>query len=176
MTGSLGWRRGARAAAIPLLLSLLAACAGPDTPERMAFTASGTAIVKGGPAENVYLFGRGGVAITRIDETRLVDGNGQPLYRSVEVYPGLHTVHFDYRHAALCLVPQTVCAMRLSRSGRLVLDAAPGHVYRVGAAYDDGRLWAWIVDENDDKVVAGDGPGGANWASGSQRFGIAQQF
>lgn len=155
---------------------LLAACAAPPPAERIAFAASGTAIVRTGVAEDFYLFGDQSVAITRIDDTSLVDQDDRPLYRSVEVYPGLHTVYFVYQFTGLCMAGDGACAMRLTRRGRLTFEAKPGRVYQVAAVYRKGRLWSWIIDENANVYVAGNAPGGADWAAASQPFGLATQF
>ncbi len=173
MTHNRGWRWAALAA-----LLLLAACAAQPPPPSgpAAFSTSGTAIVRGGPAEEAYLFGRGHVTITRIDETVLVDGDNNPLYLNVEVAAGPHAVYFNYRHAALCTSGST-CAMSLSRDRKLALDAQAGHVYHVRATYGDGRLWFWITDQGDDRrVVAGGLPDGADWAVRAQGFGGGQLF
>ncbi len=155
---------------------LLAACAAPPPAERIAFAASGTAIVRTGVAEDFYVFGSQSVAITRVDDTSLVDRDNKPLYRSVEVYPGLHTVYFVYQYAGLCLGGDSSCAMRLTRQGRLTFEAMTGHVYQVAAVYRKGRLWSWIIDENAGVRVAGDATAGADWAARSQPFGYVTQF
>ena len=172
------WRDGRYrcAAQAVLLLALLTACAAPPPSERIAFTASGTAIVRTGVAEDFYLFGSQSVAITRVDDTSLVDQDNRPLYRSVEVYPGLHTVYFVYEHTGLCLGGDSSCLMRLTRQGRLTFEAKPGRVYQVAAVYRKGRLWSWIIDENANVYVAGSAPGKADWAAGSQPFGPVIQF
>jgi len=158
-------------------LIVLAACAGPKPPPGpLTFSSSGTAIVRGGPAAEVYLFGRGHVTVTRIDGTDLVDSNNNPKYRTIEIAAGLHAVHFNYRHDALC-ASGSACAMSLSRDRRLSLNAEAGHVYRVKATYRDGRLWAWIIDESVDlEVVSGELPDGTDWASGQEGFGGGQLF
>lgn len=156
----------------------LAACAGPPPPPQgpLTFSASGTAIVTGGPAEAAYLFGRGHVTVTRIDDIALVDGNNNPLYRTIEVAGGAHAVYFSFRHSALCATG-SVCAMSLLRERKLALMAQAGHIYRVGATYRDGRLWTWITDESDQRrVVSGSLPDGADWAAGVQGFGGGQLF
>ena len=146
----------------PAALLLSAACVGapPPPPAPAAFTASGTAILGGGPAAETYLFGRGYVTVTRIDDTTLVDGDNKPLYGVIEIAGGLHTVYFTYRYSSL------------SRDRKLALDAQAGHVYRVGATYRDGNLWTWISDESDNRrVVAGETPSGEDWAAGVRGFG-----
>jgi hypothetical protein len=163
-------------AIMPVVLSVLAACAGPvAAPGVMAMSATGTAIVRGGPAEEVYLLGRGAVTVTRIDDTNLVDGNDVPLYGTVEVYPGLHDIHFVYRYAALCAATLSDCAITLSRPGRLALNVLPGHVYRVTGTYRKGNLQAWVVDETEaGRVVATNSVGDGDWAARQQ--GIATSF
>ena len=162
----------------PAALLLLAACvtAPPAPPGPAQFSASDTAIIRGGPAQEVYLFGRGRVTLTRIDETVLVDGGNNPLYRNVEVTAGPHAVYFNYRHEALCATEQA-CAMSLSRDRKIPLIAQVGHVYRVDATYRDGRLWYWITDQSDDnRLVAGEFPDGATWAALVQGLGGARLF
>ena len=157
---------------------LLAACAGPRPPASDPATSSSdaAAIVRGGPAQETYLFGRGHVTITRIDDTPLVDGDNNPLYGTVEVAAGRHAVSFSYRHAGLCIAG-SACAMSLLRARKLALDAQAGHVYRVGASYRAGRLWSWITDQSDQgRLVAGDLPAGDNWASRARGFGSDQLF
>ncbi|MCH7799020.1 MAG: hypothetical protein IID28_11345 [Planctomycetes bacterium] len=156
----------------------LAACAAPPPPPQgpPTFSASGTAIVTGGPGVDAYLFGRSQVTITRIDDTVLVDGDNNPLYRTIEVAGGAHAVYFSYRHSALC-VTGSACAMSLLRERKLALDAKAGHLYRVGATYRRGRFWAWITDESDEgAVVSGNLPGGADWAADVRGFGGGQVF
>lgn len=176
--GARVWRDGRYRCAVQaiFLAALLTACAAPPPTERIAFAASGTAIVRTGVAGGFYLFGGQSVAITRIDDTSLVDRDNRPLYRAVEVYPGLRTVYFVYRYAGFCVAGDGPCAMRLTRRGRLTFEAKPGRVYQVAAIYRKGRLWSWIIDENANVYVAGDAPGSANWASESEQFGIATQF
>ena len=145
---------------------LLAACAGPRPPDPATLSTGAAAIVRGGPAQETYLFGRGHVTITRIDNTALVDGNNNPLYGTIEVVSGSHVVYFNYSHKALC-VAGSACAMSLERERKLALDAEAGHVYRVGASYSDGRLWYWITDQSQGRLVAGEIPDGVNWAAGS---------
>ncbi len=158
------------------LLWLTACAAPPPPPGPATFSASGTAIVGGGPAAEVYLFGRGHVTLTRIDDTTLVDGDNGPLYRTIEVAAGAHAVYFNYRHTALC-TSRSACAMSLSRDRKLALVARAGHVYRVGATYRNGRLWFWIADESDDsRVVSGGLPDGDDWAAGAQGLGGGQLF
>ena len=141
-----------------------------------AAQASGTAIVTGGPGVDAYLFGRSQVTITRIDDTVLVDGDNNPLYRTIEVAGGAHAVYFSYRHSALCVTGSS-CAMSLLRERKLALDAKAGHLYRVGATYRRGRFWAWITDESDEgAVVSGNLPGGADWAADVRGFGGGQVF
>ncbi len=149
---------------------LLAACAGPRPPDPATLSTGAAAIVRGGPAQETYLFGRGHVTITRIDNTALVDGDNNPLYGAIEVVSGSHVVYFNYSHKALC-VAGSACAMSLRRERKLALDAEAGHVYRVGASYRAGRLWTWITDQSRGRLVAGKSPGGADWASGSQGLG-----
>ncbi len=159
-------------------LILLTSCAGaaPPPPGPATFSSKGTAIVRGGPAEEVYLFGRGHVTITKIDETVVDDGGNNPLYRTIGVAGGAHAVYFTYRHTALCATG-SACTMSLSRDRKIALDAQAGHVYRVGATYRDGRLWFWISDENDDdRVVAGNLPESGDWAANVQGFGSGQLF
>ena len=173
MTHNTGWRWAALTA-----LWLLAACAAtaPPPPGPVAFSTGGTAIVRGGPAQEVYLFGRGHVTITRIDETVLVDGGNKALYRNVEIVAGPHAVYFNYRHTALCTSGSS-CAMSLSRDRKLALFARAGHVYRVGATYRDGRLWHWITDLSDNRrVVAGGLPDGADWAAVVEGLGGDRLF
>ncbi len=156
---------------------LLVACAGPRPPASGPATLSSgaAAIVRGGPAQETYLFGRGHVTVTRIDNTALVDGNNNPLYGTIEVVSGSHVVYFNYSHKALC-VAGSACAMSLRRERKLALDAEAGHVYRVGASYRDGRLWYWITDQSQGRLVAGEIPDGANWAEGSEGLGKGQSF
>ena len=163
-------------ATILIAAGLLTACAAPPPSERIAFAASGTAIVRTGAAEDFYLFGSQSVAITRVDDTSLVDQDNRPLYRSVEVYPGLRTVYFVYQYAGLCMAGDSACAMRLTRQGRLTFEAKPGRVYQVAAVYRKGRLWSWIIDENAGLRVADSAPGWADWAAGRRQFGLATQF
>ena len=173
MRRNTAWRWASAAALI-----ILAACAGPRPPASLPAVSSsaGAAIVRGGPALESYLFGRGHVTITRIDDTPLVDGDNNPLYGVIEVAAGRHAVYFVYRHAGLC-VAGTACALSLLRERKLALDARAGHVYRVGASYRDGRLWAWITDQSDrGRLVAGDLPAGDNWAARARGFGSDQQF
>ncbi len=156
---------------------LLAACAGPRPPASGPATLStgAAAIVRGGPAQETDLFGRGHVTITRIDDTALVDGNNNPLYGTIEVTAGRHAVYFNYRHTALCMAG-SACAMSLQRERKLALDAEAGHVYRVGATYRDGRLWFWITDQSQGRLVAGNIPDGADWAANVQGLGGSQLF
>ncbi len=156
---------------------LLAACAGPMPPNSGPATLStgAAAIVRGGPAQETYLFGRGHVTITRIDDTTLVDGRNNSLYGTIEVSPGRHAIYFSYSHSALC-VSGTACAMSLRRERKLALDAVAGHVYRVGASYRAGRLWTWITDQSQGLLVAGEMPGGADWAAGAQGLGGGHLF
>ena len=159
-------------------LILLSACAGTAAapPGPATFSSKGTAIVRGGPADEVYLFGRGHVTITKIDETVLVDGGNNPLYRTIEVAGGAHAVYFTYRHSALCATG-SACAMSLSRDRKIALDAQAGHVYRVGATYRDGRLWFWITDESDGRrMVAGALPDGFDWTANVRGLGGDQVF
>ena len=66
-----------RLTVLAALLSL-AACAAPLPPQAPpTFSASGTAIVTGGPDDEAYLFGRGHVTVTRIDDTVLVDSDNK---------------------------------------------------------------------------------------------------
>ena len=156
----------------PAALLLLAACIAtpPQPPGPALFSADDTAVVRGGPAEEVYLFGRGHVTLTRIDDTDLVDSGNKPMYRNVEVTAGRHAVYFNYRYAALC-VRGSACAMTLSRDQKIALNAEAGHVYRVGASYRAGRLWFWITDQSDgQRLVSGDLPDGDDWATRSQGF------
>ncbi len=180
LSGLIGriWRHDRYRCAVQavFLLALLAACAAPPPAERIAFAASGTAIVRTGVAADFYLFGSQSVAITRVDDTSLVDRDERPLYRSVEVYPGLHTVHFVYQYAGLCMAGDSACAMRLTRQGRLTFEAKPGRVYHLAAVYRKGRLWSWIIDENANVHIAGDALGGTDWAAGSRSFGLVTQF
>ena len=137
----------------------------------------GTAVVMGGPADEVYFLGRGAVTVTRIDDTSLADANDVPRYRTVEVYPGLHDIHFVYNYAALCAAVVADCAITLSRPGRLALNALPGHVYRVTATYGNGSLRAWVIDETvGGQVVAGTAVGAGDWAASQQGIGSAHQF
>ncbi len=161
---------------MPVVLLLAAACVGPvTTPVAVAMSATGTAVIRGGPAEEVYLLGRGALTVTRIDNTSLVDGNDIPLYGTVEVYPGLHDVHFLYRYASLCAAVIGDCAITLSRPGRLTLDVLPGHIYRVTGTYRKGSLQAWVIDETEaGRVVAKNSVGGDDWAARQQ--GIATSF
>ncbi len=163
-------------AIMPVVLLLAAACVGPvTTPVAVAMSATGTAVIRGGPAEEVYLLGRGALTVTRIDNTSLVDGNDIPLYGTVEVYPGLHDVHFLYRYASLCAAVIGDCAITLSRPGRLTLDVLPGHIYRVTGTYRKGSLQAWVIDETEaGRVVAKNSVGGDDWAARQQ--GIATSF
>lgn len=157
---------------------LLAACAGPRPPASDPATSSSgaAAIVRGGPAQETYLFGRGHVTITRIDDTPLVDGDNNPLYGTVEVAAGRHAVYFIYRHTGLCIAG-SACAMSLLRERKLALDAQAGHVYRVGASYRAGRLWFWITDQSDGRrLVAGNLPGGDDWAARTRGFAGGQTF
>ena len=98
------------------------------------------------------MFGSQSVAITRVDDTSLVDQDNRPLYRSVEVYPGLHTIYFVYQHTGLCLAGNSACAMQFTRQGRLTFEAEPGRVYQVEAIYRKGSLWSWIIDESSNVV------------------------
>ncbi len=163
-------------AIVPLVLFLAAACAGPVTaPGPVSLSATGTAVIRGGTAEEVFLLGRGAITVTRIDDTNLVDGNDVSLYRTVEVYPGLHDVHFLYRYASLCAAVIGDCAITLSRVGRLTLDVLPGHVYRVTGTYRKGSLLAWVIDETEGgRVVANNTEGDGDWAARQQ--GIGTQF
>jgi hypothetical protein len=172
-------RRGLVGIAImPVVLLLAAACAGPvATPAAVAMSATGTAVIRGGPAEEVYLFGRGALTVTRIDDTNLVDGNDIPLYGTVEVYPGLHDVYFLYRYASMCAAVVGDCVITLSRPGRLTLNVLPGHVYRVTGTYGKGSLQAWIIDETEaGRVVATNSVGDGDWAARQQGIGTAHQF
>lgn len=171
----LSWWR--RIGAVSALL-MVAACAGPAaTPSAVSMSATGTAVVRGGPADEVYLFGRGTVTVTRIDDTSLIDGDDRPLYGTVEVYPGLHDIHFTYRYASLCAATVDSCAITFSRPGRLALNALPGHVYRVTATYWKGGLRSWIIDESAaGQVVAGSAVGDGDWAAKQQGIGSAHQF
>ena len=155
----------------PALLLVVAACAGPPPPVgSAAVPTSGAAIVHGGPAKEMFLFGRGNVTVTRVDDTVLVDENNNPLYRNIEVTAGRHAVYFHYRYAALC-VRGSACAMTLSREQKIALNAEAGHVYRVGASYRAGRLWFWITDQSDgQRLVSGDLPDGDDWATRTQGF------
>ena len=173
MRRNTAWRWASAAAFI-----ILAACAGPGPPASLPAVSSsaGAAIVRGGPALESYLFGRGHVTIIRIDDTPLVDGDNNPLYGVIEVATGRHAVYFVYRHAGLC-VAGTACALALLRERKLALDARAGHVYRVGASYREGRLWSWITDQSDQgRLVAGDLPAGDNWAARARGFGSNQLF
>ncbi|MFP6740620.1 MAG: hypothetical protein VCD33_03180, partial [Alphaproteobacteria bacterium] len=115
--------------------------------------------------------------VTRIDDTNLVDGNDVPLYGTVEVYPGLHDIHFLYRYASLCAAAIGDCAITLSRPGRLALDVMPGHVYRVTGTYWKGSLVAWVIDETEaGRVVATNAGGDGDWAARQQGIGTAHQF
>ena len=167
--------RGYSICCLAALLSL-AACAAPPPQGPPTFSASGTAIVTGGPGDDAYFFGRSHVTITRIDDTVLVDGDNNTLYRTIEVAGGAHAVYFSFRHSALC-VTGSACAMSLLRERKLALDAKAGHIYRVGATYRSGRFWAWIIDESDEgAVVSGKLPGGADWAADVQGFGSGLEF
>ena len=162
----------------PAALLLLAACIAtpPQPPGPALFSADDTAVVRGGPAEEVYLFGRGHVTLTRIDDTDLVDSGNKLMYRNVEVTAGRHAVYFNYRHGALCTTGES-CAMSLSRDRIIALLAQAGHVYRVGATYRDGRLWFWITDEsNKARLVAGSRPDGGDWAEVVEGLGGDQLF
>ncbi len=90
----------------------------------------------------------------------------------VEVYPGLHTVYFVYRHTGLCLAGNSSCAMQLTRHGRLTFEVEPGRIYRIAANYRNGSLSAWAVDEYDDTIVASSEPNVGDWAARSQSFGF----
>ena len=172
-------RRSTHITAVLAALFLLTACAAgtaPAPPSPATFSSTGTAIVRGGPAEKVYLFARGQVTITKIDKTALVDGGDNPLYRTIEVTAGAHAVYFNYRHSALC-TNGSACAMSLSRDRKIALDATAGHVYRVRATYRDGQLRFWITDESDDRrVVAGNLPDGFDWAANVQGLGGDRTF
>jgi hypothetical protein len=172
------WRRWIGMAIRPVVLLVLAACAGPvTTPGAVPLSATGTAVIRGGPAEEVFFLGRGAVTVTRIDDTNLVDGNDVPLYGTVEVYPGLHDVHFLYLYAALCATAVGDCAITLSRPGRLTLAVFPGHVYRVTGTYRKGSLVAWVIDETEaGRVVATNAGGDGDWAARQQGIGTAHQF
>ena len=162
----------------PAALLVLAACvaASPPPPGPVQFSADDTAVVRGGPAQEDYLFGRGNVTLTRIDDTVLVDDGNTPLYRNVEVAAGPHAVYFNYRHGALCAADQT-CAMSLSRDRKIALSAQAGHIYRVGATYRAGRLWYWITDQSDaNRLVAGEFPDGADWATVVEGLGGDRLF
>lgn len=168
------WRRFGAA----LALLMAAACAGPAAaPGAVSQSATGTAVVKGGPADEVYILGRGAVTVTRIGDTSLVDGNGRLLYRTVEVYAGFHDIHFTYRYASLCAATVESCAITFSRPGRLALNALPGHVYRVTATYSKGGMRAWIIDEsNAGQVVAVNSGEGVDWAASQQGISSAHKF
>ena len=99
-----------------------------------------------------------------------------PVAKSFEVAPGQHKVSFRYRHSALCLDAAGGCVMDLSQTGKLTVDVRAGRVYRLFVEYRRGELWAWVVDESDDHVIAGAVPDGSNWAAGQRGIGVGSRL
>ncbi len=156
-----------------VLLALLSACAKPPPQQRPS--GDQTAVIWADYRQNFYALGYSTVTITEIDGTRLVGADDKPVAKSFEVAPGKHTISFRYGHSALCLNVASGCVMDLSRTGKLTVDVRAGRVYRLFAEYRRGELWAWVVDESDGLVIAGDAPG-SNWAAGQRGIDVGSRL
>ena len=69
---------------------------------------------------------------------------------NVEVLPGEYTIKI--------YVTRGLGAQPLISSKTLILKTQPGHTYRVNGAIRNDVTYAWIIDENDGRIVSGKMP------------------
>ncbi len=171
----LAWDRVCGALATgAVLLVLLSACAKPAP--RPGPLGDRTAVIWADYRQDFYALGYSTVTITEIDGTRLVGADDKPVAKSFEVAPGTHKIAFRYGHSALCLNVSCGCVMDLSRTGKLAADVRAGRVYRLFAKYQRGELRAWVIDESDGLVIAGDARGGSDWAAGQRGIDVGSRL
>ncbi len=140
------------------------------------FAGDQTAILRADYRQDSYLFGQSTVTITEVDGKSLARTGDEPVVDAVEVFPGKHSISFRYAKSSLCLNIFGSCDTDFASTEKLVVGVRSGRVCRLYARYDFGELWTWIVDEREDRVVAGVAPNGHNWAAGQGSIGLGMQF
>ena len=178
----MNWRRSRRWGGYVTLLGLsvalvlLSACAHSMRSQSEMFAGDQTAILRADYRQDSYLFSQGTVTITEVDGKSLARTGDEPVVDAVEVIPGKHSISFRYAKSSLCLKIFGSCDTDFASTEKLVVDVRGGRVYRLYARYRFGELWTWIVDEREDRVVAGVALGGHNWAAGQRSFGLGMHF
>ncbi len=171
----LAWDRACGALATSaVLLVLLSACAKPAP--QPGPSGDRTAVIWADYRQDFYALGYSTLTITEIDGIRLVGADDKPVAKSFEVAPGTHKIAFRYGHSALCLNVSSGCVMDVSRTGKLTVDVRAGRLYRLFAKYQRGELRAWVIDESDGRVIAGDARGGGDWAAGQRGIGVGSRL
>lgn len=121
---------------------------------------AGQAILIAKADERGFASNTGVVQVTAIDDRKRTTGRGTlGLTNRLALEPGPHTVSFVYNVSYGCRV---VGCKTKGYKGRIRFMAQAGRSYQLHAAISPTeKLWAWVIDATEGRVVAGRLPPGS---------------